>query len=102
PQLEWVELESRGELVEHALEPERALDEAGRAEGGVRRQVQLRPVGLRADVLAGVEHLDRPVGGPREARPADRVDVLGLKRDERPVRARAGAELLNRAVAVAR
>ena len=57
PQLERVELEPRGELVEQALEPERPLDEARRAERRVRRQVELRPVGLRADVLAGVEHL---------------------------------------------
>src|SRR4029078_1709076 len=37
----------------------------------------------------------------RRARPADRGHVLGLEGDERSVGARAGAELLDRAVAVA-
>ena len=38
PQLERVEVELRGQLVEQALEPERALDEARRAERGHRRR----------------------------------------------------------------
>ena len=41
-QLERVEAELRGELVEQALEPERALDEPRRAKRLHRRQVELR------------------------------------------------------------
>ena len=41
-QLERIDVELRCELVDEALEPERALDEAGRAERLHRRRVQLR------------------------------------------------------------
>ena len=42
PELQRVELELGRELVEQALEPERPLDEARRAERGHRRRVELR------------------------------------------------------------
>ena len=43
-QLQRVDVELRRQLVEQALEPERPLDEPGRAEGRHRRHVQLRAV----------------------------------------------------------
>ncbi len=101
PQLERVEVELRGELVDQALEPERPLDEAGRAERLHRRRVDLRAVADGAHVVARVEHLHRPVGHRRPAAPADRVDELAAERDDRAVAARADDELLDRRVAVA-
>src|SRR6266540_1781694 len=50
--------------------------EAGRAERGHRRGVQLRPVLDGAHVLAGVEHLHRPRRRREPAPPADRVHEL--------------------------
>ena len=101
-QLERIHVELCGELVDDALEPERPLDEARRTERLHRRRVDLRAVRLRADVLAVVEHLHRALGGGVPARPADGVRELAVERDDRPVAARAGAEPLDRRVAVAR
>ena len=101
PQLERVDVELRRELVEEALERERALDEARSAEGSHRRQVQLRRVLRRAHVLAGVEHLHRALGRGGPARAADGVDEVAAERDERPVRRRRGGQPLDRRVAVA-
>jgi hypothetical protein len=100
-QLERVELEPGGQLVEQALEPERALDEAGRAEGGHRARVQLRAVDRRGHVLASVEHLHRPVGSGHPPAPAHGVRELTAERDQRAVGASARAQPLNRRIAVA-
>jgi hypothetical protein len=100
-QLERVEVELRGELVEQALEPERPLDEARRTKRGHRRRVRLRAVLDRLDVVAGVEHLHRARGSGQPAVPAERADVLALQRGDRPVRARADGQPLDRRVAVA-
>ena len=102
PQLERIDSELRGELVDQALEPERPLDEARRSERLHRRRVELRAVGDGADVLAVVEHPHRPLGRRVPARPADRVRELAVERDDRPVAACAGAKPLDRGVAVAR
>ena len=101
PQLERVDPELRRELVEQALERPRPLDEAGRAEGGHRRDVQLRAVLDRLHVLAGVEQLRRPGGRRQPAFPAERARVLAPERGQRPVRPRRGGHPLARRVAVA-
>ena len=80
PQLERIDADLRRELVEHALERPRSLDEARRAEGGHRRQVQLRAVLDRADVVAGVEQLRRAGGRRQPAVPAERARVLAAER----------------------
>jgi hypothetical protein len=100
-QLQRIDVELRGELVEQALEPERPLDESRRAEGRVRRRIQLRAVLDDAHVVARVEVLHRPTGHRREAGPADGVDELAAERRERPVGLRAGDEPLDGRVAVA-
>ncbi len=102
PQLERVDPELRGELVEHALERPRSLDEARRAEGGHRGQVQLRAVLDRADVLAGVEQLRRAGGRRQPAVPAERARVLAAEDGQRAVGTGAGRHPLDRRVAVAR
>ena len=101
PKLERIHLQLRRELVEDALEPERALDEAGRAEGLHRRRVQLGRREHGADVLAVVEHPHRPVRRRRPAVPPGCVHVLAGQRDERPVRARCRGQALDRRVPVA-
>ena len=70
-QLERVDLELGGEHVEQRLEPERPLDEPGRAERLHRRLVDLRARRRGADVLAGVEHLHRALD--REDQPPQPV-----------------------------
>jgi hypothetical protein len=99
--LERVHIDLRRDLVEQALQPERPLDEPGRAEGRIRRRVQLRAVLDEAHVVARVEVLHRPAGHRREAGPADGIDELAAERGERPVRFRPGDEPLNGRVAVA-
>ena len=99
--LERVEVELRRELVEQALEPEGALDEARRAERPHRRRVHLRAARGRLHVRAGVEHLHRALDERVPAEPADRVHVLAAERGERAVGARTGDEPLDRRIAVA-
>ena len=101
PQLERIEVELRGQLVERALEPERALDEAGRAERLRRRQVELRTVGRRLEVRAGVQHQQRSLGHRDPAVGADRVHELAAERRQRAVAARADDIALDRRVAAA-
>ena len=100
PQLERVQVELRRELVEQALEPERPLDEAGRAERLHRRRVDLRRVEDRAHVLAVVEQPHRAVGRRGPAVPAGRVHELAGEREQRPVGLGGGGQPLNRGVAV--
>ena len=80
PQLERVDVELRRELVEQALEPERALDEAGRAERGASAagSASRRSCVVRTFV-AGVEHLHRALRGRRPAGPADGVHELAAE-----------------------
>ena len=100
-QLERVDAELRRELVEDALERPRPLDEAGRAERGHRREVQLRAVLDRADVLAGVEQLRRPCCRRQPARPAERAGVLAAEGGQRPVGPSRRGHALARGVAIA-
>src|SRR4029077_20396174 len=88
--------------VDDALEAERPLDEAGRAERLHRRRVDLRAVRPRADVLAVIEHLHRALDAGIPARPTDRVHELAVEGDDRPIAAGARAQPLDRGVAVAR
>ena len=94
-QLERIDLELGGELVEQALEAERALDETRSAEGGVRASVELRAVLDGGDVRTAVEHLHRPRRPALEAAPADGHDEVAGERGQRPVGLRAGTEPLD-------
>ena len=71
PQLERVELELGGQLVEQALEPERPLDEPRGAERAFGPVFSLAPVSVGAHVRAGVEHLHRAGRRADEPVPAD-------------------------------
>ena len=99
-QLERVDAELCGELVEQALERPRALDEAGRAESGHRRQVQLGSVLDRAHVVAGVEQLHGAGRRHEPAVPPERAGVLAAERGERAVRAGGCGDVLPGRVAV--
>ena len=101
PHLERIDLKLRGELVEQALHPERALDEPGRAERLHRRGVQLCAVLDRVHVVARIEHLHRAGGGREPTVPAERSDELAFERRQRAVGARSGTQLLDRRIAVA-
>ena len=99
-QLQRVDAELCGELVEEALERPGALDEAGRPEGGHRRQVQLGSVLDGAHVVAGVEELNRAGRRYEPAVPPHRAGVLAAERGEGAVRAGGCGDVLPRRVAV--
>src|SRR4029450_8605526 len=96
-----VEVEPGGELVDQALEPERALDEARGAKRLHRRAVQLRASLSDPDVLASVGQLQRATRGRDPAAPARGVDEVALERGESAVGACPRAEPLDRGVPVA-
>jgi hypothetical protein len=101
-QLERIDLQLRGELVEQAFEAEGALDEARRANAFIGGVFSFGSVLDRVDVVALVQHLHRPRGRREPAVPAERGDELALERGQRPVGARTRAQALDRRVAVAR
>ena len=92
PQLERVELERLGELVERALEAERALHDAGRAERVRGLDVEQQRDRLRAHVRAAVERR-APATVVGSTQPRIGVGDHGgdLDRRQRPVAARADA-----------
>ena len=100
-QLQRVDAELCGELVEEALERPRALDEAGRSESRHRRQIQLGSVLDGAHVVAGVEELYGAGRRCQPAVPAERAGVLAAERGEGAVGAGGGGDALPGRVAVA-
>src|SRR3954451_25307344 len=82
PQFERIEVELRGDLVEEALERERAFDETRSTERDHRWQIELRRVLRRAPIVARIEHFHRPLGRGGPAGEADGVDEVAAECDE--------------------